>query len=401
MMQAMMIGAQEPASTIRVLYMEQAGYHFDDVNMLRTVFKTLTGVDVAIDTVRYEEYLEHLLTSGEVYDVCAIDHIWVADLVAEGLLTSLDEYLTPKMRKDLAPGVKEAFLYQKKMWGMPFLLNLQFLFYNEQLLKEAGYTKAPDSLEAMVDQMKAVKGKNLVEYPWTDAWQQGESLVMEFVWLVGAFEGQLFDQDGQPTFDQEAGVKALEFMRMLLNEGLASPTILQNDELAARDDFLAGRAAFTSTWIFLQGLLDKTSGSLIGGAGKMDALPASKFVTAKTSSILSTQGLAIMAGSLRKDVAWKWVQFFTSPLVQRAFVYEMPVWSSVQTSEDALRLDPKMLTKRNQLLSASLRPNIVNYDRVSSILQTYIHVALEGSLEPEEALKKAKGEVLQVLSESQ
>jgi maltose-binding protein MalE len=60
-----------------------------------------------------------------------------------------------------------------------------------------------------------------------------------------------------------------------------------------------------------------------------------------------------------------------------------------------------MPIKRDQLSNASLRPTIVNYDRVSSILQTSIYAALEGSLEPEDALKTAKDEVLQVLSEDQ
>lgn len=393
--------AQEPATTLKVLLIEQAGYHADDVKMLISVFKTLTGIDVAVETVRYDKYVERLLILRAEYDVCAVDQIWLADLVAKGVLAPLDDYVTRGMRKDLAPGLEDAFVYQDQTWGMPFLVNLQLLFYNEDLLKKAGFLTPPGSLETLVEYMRTMKTKGVVEYPWTDAWQPGESLITEFIWLLGAFEGQLFDQVGQPVFDQEAGVNALKFMRMLLDEELASPTSLNNDDLAAKDDFLAGRAAFTSSWIFLQGLIGEDSGTLIKNAGKMDVLPASKFVTAKTSSVISTQGLAILQDSAQKEHAWLWVLFFTSPLVQRAFVYEMPVWSSVQTSEDAQRLDPKMLTKRNQLLSASLRPTIVNYGRISSILQTSIYAALKGSLEPEDALKSAKYEVLQVLSEAQ
>jgi multiple sugar transport system substrate-binding protein len=395
------VEAQEPATPLKVLLIKDAGYHDDDVNMLKETFETLTGVDVVIKSFRYDEFVERLLALRAEYDVCAIDQIWLADLVAEDVLAPLDDYVTDEIRKDLPPGLEEAFVYQNKTWGMPFLVNVQLFFYNEELLKKAGYSTPPGSLEALEDYMRGMKEKGVVEYPWTDAWQAGESLVTEFVWLLGAYDGQLFDQDGQPVFDQQPGVQALTFMRTLLDEELVSPTILSNDDLSAKDDFLAGRAAFTSGWIFLQGLIGETSGALIKNAGKMDLLPASKYVPTKTSSVISAQGLAILQDSSQKERAWQWVQFFTSPLVQRAFVYEMPIWTSVQTSEDAQRLDPNMPIKRDQLSNASLRPTIVNYDRVSSILQTSIYAALEGSLEPEDALKTAKDEVLQVLSEDQ
>jgi multiple sugar transport system substrate-binding protein len=397
------IEAQESATPLKVLLIEQAGYHADDVKMLSSVFKSLTGVDVIVETVQYDQYVERLLTLRAEYDVCAVDQIWLADLVAKDVLAPLDGYDTIRgmRKKDLASGLEEAFVYKGKTWAMPFLVNLQLLFYNEDLLKKAGYSTPPGSLESLVEYMRAMKEKGIVEYPWTDAWQPGESLITEFVWLLGAHEGRLFDETGQPVFDQEVGVKALTFMRTLLDEELASPSILNNDDLSAKDDFLAGRAAFTSSWIFLQGLIGEDSGTLIKNAGKMGLLPASKYVSTKTSSVISTQGLAILQDSSQKEHAWQWVQFFTSLLVQRAFMYEMPVWTSIQTSEDAQRLDPGMPTKRDQLSNASLRPTIVNYDRVSSILQTYIYAALEGSLESEDALKSAKDEVLQVLSEDQ
>lgn len=393
------VDAQEPETAIQVLLIEDAGYQADDVKMLRTVFKTMTGITVNTDAVRYEEYVEYLLASGTQYDVCALDHIWVADLASRDLLMPLDDFITRPMRRDLSPGLKEAFMYQKKIWGMPFLLNVQFLFYNSRMLEDAGFLLPPTSLEMLAEYMRTMKEKGVVEYPWTDAWQSAESLVTEFVWLLGAFEGQLFDADGQPAFDQDAGVQALEFMTMLLDEELAPPVILYQDELAAKDDFLAGRAAFTSNWLFLHGLLKTSPDPVIAGEGKINLLPASESAsaTAKTASVASVQGLAILSTADQKDAAWLWIQFFTSQLAQRAFLYEMPVWTSVQTSEDAQFLDPDMLVKRNQLLGAATRPNIVRYEQISAILQTAIHRALLGEIQPAEALSQAKVDIESLL----
>ena len=383
--------AQEQDVTLKMLYIRDSGYHQDELKMLTGVFKDLTDISVDIDMVPYEECYERLQTAA--YDVCAIDHIWVADLVAKDLLLPLDNFISREMRKDWAPGLENAFQYQEQTWGIPFLVNIQLFFYNTRLLKEAGYKKPPGSLEALVEQMQTLKEKGIVEYPSTDAWKQSESVVLEFLWILGAFEGSLFDDNGQVAFDQEAGVKALEFMRLLIEEELASPLILGYDELAAKDDFLAEQAAFTSQWVFLQGLIAESPAD----TGKMGMLPASKFVPVKTSSVATTQGLVIPANSTHKEAAWAWMQFFTSPLVQRAFVSEMPIWSSVQTSTDVSRLDPQMPIKRNQLLNATLRPNIPNYDQISAILQKALYRALSGESDPVEALQQAKIEVEQIL----
>jgi multiple sugar transport system substrate-binding protein len=105
------------------------------------------------------------------------------------------------------------------------------------------------------------------------------------------------------------------------------------------------------------------------------------------------QGIAMTANSEKKEAAWKWMEFFTCPLVQRAFLFEMPIWTSVQTSQDANMLDPMMTIKREQLASVRHRPNIPNYSDVSLILQRYIYLTLNGRMEATAALKQAKIEI--------
>lgn len=384
--------AEEPEPAIRMLYIEQSGYHPDEMKRLTTMFENLTGIEVNIEYAGYDEAYGNILDADAPYDVVSLDQLWLADLVVKERLIPLDKYIRP-VRGDLDPAAKKAFHYQEHTWAVPFLINVQLLFYNEKMLKAAGYKNPPASLEAMVEQMKAIKAKGIVEYPWTDAWQQDEGLVSEFVWLTGAFGGELIDQEGTLVFDQTPGVRALEFMVTLLKDQLANPIILKHDELLAKDDFLGGHAAFTSQWLFLHRLLDDPQVSAIVKQGQMGLLPASKSVAAKTSSVSAFQGIAILTNSENQDIAWQWLQFFTSPLVQRAFLAEMPVWKSVQTSQDTIMLDPLMAVKREQLRNAHHRPALPNYSQMSAILQTYLHSALRGKMEPAAALKQAKTEI--------
>ncbi|MBA7486311.1 putative ABC transporter-binding protein [subsurface metagenome] len=309
--------------------------------------------------------------------------------------------MSPAVKEDIAPAIMDAFVFDGKTWAMPFLANFQLFFYNIDMIKKAGFDAAPKTLEEMVKQMEAIKAKGICKYPWTDSWNQKEGLTCEYVWLTGAFGGDTFDKDGKPIFAIGPGLKALEFMVMLLDKELASPKSLTNDEPAARDDFIAGNAAFTSNWTFQYGSMNDPSISKVVGAGKMGLLPVAKDVLGKylynTASVSGFQGAAILANSKNKEAAWKYVRFITSPIVQRAYLTEMPVWTSVQTSAYAMTMDPVIDVKAKEIASVHHRPKVPPYPEVSSILQRYIHSALTGKMEPKAAMDKAKTEIEAVM----
>lgn len=423
--------------TLKMMYTEQSGYAPEELQKLRAMFQELTGITVNLEYVKYDSQYEKIAAAAAVYDVLTLDQIWVADLAAKALLAPLEGYVTKKMSQDVTPAALKAFQYQKQTWAFPFLVNFQLFFYNEKMLKTAGFEAPPQTLDALLAQMKALKQKELVEYPWTASWAQAESLLCDYVWLTGAYGGEIFDSAGNPTFDQKPGLMALAFMLKLLTEEFASPTILTKDELAVKDDMLNGRAAFSSNWLFQAGFFDNPgvpepeespepevieSAPAKPEAGpaapakaqptptpakpeppitkqvKVALLPASG--TPKTASVSAFQGLAIPDASKKKDAAWKWIKFLTSPLVQRAYRFEMPIWTSVQASPEATQLDPLMAVKKEQLTNVHHRPNLPNYAAVSLILQKYLHLALEGEMEPRAALTQAKTEITAPIAET-
>jgi len=387
--QAQKAEAQTP---LRVIYVAQAGYQSENLKLLANVFQELSGIPVSIDTVSYQELYAKIIASDAPYDVAAFDQLWLASLIKQGRLAPLDEYLSSAMRKDIAPSLWKAFRDQKQTWAMPLLVNFQLFYYNAAMLEKIGLTNPPANLEDMVEQMLQLKKEGVVEYPWTDAWRTGEELVAEYAWLIGAFGGELFNDDGQPTFNSDAGVKALQFMMSLLEKQLANPKILTNDDVAAKDDFITGQAAFTSNWTFLQGQ-SNAANSTVKDQAAMMLIPVARGVSAKSSSVSAMQGIGILATSPQKEAAWKWIAFVTSPIVQRAYASEMPIWTSVQNSADINMLDPTMAIKRAQLETAHHRPKRADYPQVSRILQQHLSAALRGDLKPSDALKQAKAEI--------
>lgn len=398
-------GALAAKESLNVIYMAQAGYQPDDIRDMADLFEELTDTKVNITFVKYDEMHEKIVASAvapvATYDVILLDLIWTAEFASKKMVQPLDDRITPAIRNDIAPAILDAFVFNKKTWAMPFLANFQLFFYNQDMIRKAGFSGPPKTLEEMVEQMRAIKAKGIVKYPFTDSWNQKEGLVCEYVWLTGAFGGETFDAEGEPIFNSGPGLKALEFMVSLLKEGLANPKALTNDEPAAKDDFISGNAAFTTNWTFQYALMNDPSVSKVVGEGKMGLIPVAKEALGKskfgTASVSGFQGAAIMANSRKKDLAWQYVKFITSPLVQRSYLSEMPVWTSVQNSAYANMMDPTMTIKGKEIASVHHRPKVPPYPEVSSILQRYIHQALQMKMSPKEALDKARAEIETVL----
>ncbi|PID56441.1 hypothetical protein CSB45_11350 [candidate division KSB3 bacterium] len=384
--------ADEAKPVLRVLHSAQTSYQGAAVDTIVDTFSALTGVDIDVAHIAYAEQHEHLLEAIGDYDVVAIDQAWLKELTTKELLSPLTHYQSHSIRNDIMPEVLSAFRIRKELMAFPALLNFQLFFYNRAMIKEAGFSKAPRTLEELLEQMMALKNQGIVQYPWTDSWRKGESLLCDYIWLTAAFGGELFDDNGQPSFDSTEGVSALEFMRLLIDKQLAHPDILQNDELAVTDQFLARKAAFTSNWVFMQGFI-RQADPPIRSEGAIALLPIADGKSMETVSVSAFQGLAIPADAADKALAWQWIAFFTSPLVQRAYLYEMPIWTSLQQSDDAKLFFPGHDIRHTQLKNARQRPMLDNYSQVSSILQEHLYAALKGRVLPDEALRQAKTEI--------
>ena len=385
---------------ISVLYMAQAGYQPEEIRKIADDFEKESGIQVKIEFVKYDEQHKKIVKSANLevpnYDIFSLDLIWTAEFAENKYCVDLTDKVKD-FSKEIAPAIIDAFRYKDKIWAMPFLANFQLLFFNKKYIQKAGFTEAPKTLEEMVDQMRIMKSKGIVEYPFIDSWNPKEGLVCEFVWLTAAFGGETFNDSGEPIFNKGPGLKALQFMVMLLDEGLANPLSLNCDEAMAKDIFISGQASFTSNWTFQYALMNNPSISKVYGEADTGLLPVSKSIIQKykhdTASVSGFQGLGIMNNSPHKEAAWKYINFITSPEIQKAHLEEMPIWNSVQMDETVKKNDPIMDIKAKQIASVHHRPKVVNYTKISSIMQQYIHAALSKKINPSDALTKAADEI--------
>ena len=362
-------------------------------------FEQKTGTKVNINFFKYDELYEEIVKSATsttpIYDVFSLDLIWTAEFAKKNYCIDLTKNVSD-LSSDIAPAIVDAFVYKDKIWAMPFLANFQLFFYNEEYIKQAGFTNPPSTLEEMIIQMKAMKTKGILQYPFSDSWNQKEGLVCEYVWLTAGFGGETFDLNGKPIFNRGAGLKSLEFMVSLLKDGLANPISLNSDESMAKDTFISGQSAFTSNWTFQYAKMNDPTISKVAGKAKMGLLPVSQEIIEKynnTASVSGFQGLGILSNSEYKKESWEYIKFITSKDIQKVHLQEMPIWTSVQNDPAVRKIDTVMDIKSKQIASVHHRPKVVKYTEISAIMQRYIHLALEGSMKPKDALDKAVEEI--------
>ncbi len=100
---------------------------------------------------------------------------------------------------------------------------------NGKVLKDAGIAAPPQTVDAFVEALKAIKKTQSQSVPYAMTTKNNNSLSPDFqVWLW-TFGGKLFDDKGKVTVNSAAGVRALTFMSDLVKDGLAAKDIDRPD----------------------------------------------------------------------------------------------------------------------------------------------------------------------------
>ncbi len=394
--------AATPESSLNVALIARSGYQPKDYERLSQLFSEISDISVSLNYIPYEKQLEEINKSTSqpqpTYDIIAVDAIWIPELISRGAILPLQDFIKG-FKSEIVSSALTVFTFNEKLWAMPHLSNFQLLFYNKAMLAEAGFDKPPDTLEEMVNQMRVLKTRGTVEYPWHDAWGVNKGLIDEYTWLVGAFGDTLFSPLGEPIFHRGGGLEALKFMIQAVENKWINPTSLNSGVLETKDEFITGNCAFNTNWVFQAAIIKDSNLSKVSNVAEVGLLPVSRRVQQKkqyefnSASVGAFQGLAIAANTSDPRRAWKYIRFLTSPLVQKGFPQETPIWTSLLMDTRAQQLDPLLDLKRRELLSAVPPPRVMNYRTASSIIEKYVMSALRKELDPETALNRAVEEI--------
>ncbi|CAM3826717.1 sugar ABC transporter substrate-binding protein [Cohnella lubricantis] len=190
--------------------------------------KSQNEVEIEYSTYDQTNYTSTKLPTGfasgdgpDIYMISPGDFMKFAN---SGLMADLTPYFPEGAKEDFLPASLDAVTVDGKILALPYELELLGLYYNEDMLKNAG-VEVPKTWDELYDAAKKLttnKVAGLVLPPDKGAY-------FNFVWYPFLWQqgGNVLSEDGtKSTFNTPEAAKALDFWGSFFRDGL-SPTKLQ------------------------------------------------------------------------------------------------------------------------------------------------------------------------------
>jgi multiple sugar transport system substrate-binding protein len=346
--------------------------------------------------VPYEQLEEKIITSAQAgsYDVVLSDGPFTAKFAKAGIIKEVPA-LSAADQKDIFAGALLSCAYMGKIWGMPWLNDCKYLFYNKKMLKDAGFTNPPKTWDELLAQAKVMKSKGLVKYPIAWSWAQAEALMCDYTILSAAFGGAMFDKNGNPTLTADGNKRALDFMVKTLSEGVTNPNSLEFLEDNVLATFANGDAAFGLNWTYMYGgATDAEKSKVVSDVG-VALIPGSD--KAVSATVNGGQPLSISAGSKQEKAAWQYILYMAGKDFQKNHAANaVPIWQSLYSDPKVISFNPVIVKLAGEQYKYLVnRPSLPFYSEFSTDFQVRIQEVLKGkktsaaALQEEQAFSQA------------
>jgi len=340
----------------------------------------------------FEKEMLDLTSKTGAYDVVMLDDPWFPRLA---------EYLEP-LTKDPDSDFVQTCLdvcrhpYKTGAYrALPYVGNSQVFFYRGDLFDKYKIGK-PDTWAHVLDAAKKIgAGEKMYGYVMRAA--PGNAVVADFMPLLWAFGGDMFNSAMMPTLTTP---EALEALRFMIEIGKLAPpgyTGFNADEVAAH--LLQSTAVMSINWPAWIAAMDNPAKSNVVGKVEFATMPSAKNPgVAELGSWL----VAVPAGAKNKQSAFEFIQWATDAERQKdaAMRGNPPTRTSVFERQDLREKYRSYPVQLESLKTSRPRPRIASWNEVENAFGIYLSQANSGTLKPEEAMQKAELEIRQILVRS-
>ena len=295
-------------------------------------------ITVKQTTFPYADYQTKVIAAqaaGNGPDVLQFFYGWLDQFSRGGVLQPLDPaaFPTDKIESEFFP-IVTAVKRDGKYYGLPTAVRSLALFYNKNLLDEAG-VQPPTTLDELVAAAKATTktdgGGNITS----------EGITLDFAgqdhqwWrevLVRQFGGEPYDANGNVAYNSDAGLKALEFYTGLQTKEKVGMAGFMDEGQAA---FKAGLAAMTIDGTFRLGAFKPITDFQWG----VVELPANADGLRSNYASYFANGIGAGAQGEENAAAEKFLQYITSDEAMQIWletVGELPARKSAALTDKNL-----------------------------------------------------------------
>lgn len=323
-------------------------------------------------------------------DVLELGSDWVAQFSSAGVLK--------KLKKDsvnfenFIEISKEPALWNKKIYALPWVVDTRVLFYNKDLLKQAGLPEAdPTSFNEILGQAPALNSLPEV-YAFGANGSDAHRLYKKIVTFFWSNGGNIFDETGNPTINDWKNAEALGFYVQLSKNGFLE-TQRQIDAA-----FVQGKIAY---WISGGWLLTKIKNENPGM--NFGIAPIPQLNGKQGISFAGGEYLAISKNSTKSKLALKFIKFMTDgknsiEFCKRVTEAGFPA-DNKYFKDKYYQSYPERMIFAKQLESAKMTPVHPKWLEIEEIIEEATVKALYGEETPKGALDMAQEKVLLLIKQ--
>ncbi|GAA3108135.1 multiple sugar transport system substrate-binding protein [Kribbella aluminosa] len=294
-------------------------------------------------------------------------------------LEPADSYLSDQDKADYLDNAKAAVTYDGKMLGAPILTSTRPLVCDRkafQAIGETSYPKTWDDLLALAPRFKA-KGIDATNYFASPDATLNESFY-PLLWQAG---GDTFSPDGKSVaFDTEAGVKALEFLKRLVDGGYVEKDLLSSIPNLEQTHIAQHKVA--CTW-------QQAPADVESFWGKENVVVLPPLTEAKSVGYGTVGSLSILSAAKSKAAAGKWVAFASQPNVAKQYDLAANLFSPRKSTGQLYPNDPVQSAMEKTVTLTTVGTLNAKSRDVMAVLAPEIQATLLGKKSPQDALSSA------------
>jgi len=372
-------------------------------------FEKATGIKVVLELIPSGNLLQKIgvsVSSDKTdYDLVTVDEPFIPSLAH--LMMPFDRWGNGKVFKKpplnvFAPNAFEAAQWGGVFVGMPINANVYIWITRKDLINDPknksefklkyGYDlSVPKTFKELRDMAEFFTSKGIYGFaPFT---KQTEGSTAEAIFMFEAFGTSPLTADGGKvvvSLDEKKAVEAINFYKELLK--FAPPGALDMGHSERIAAFNQGKVFTMFQWPALVPQHEDPNNSLVAGKIIYSAPPVGPV---KGSAIRGCWVLAMPNATKNKEAAAEFAYWWASletgqKLIPKGFT---PARADLLLNPTYNKDRPWFKAIFDSMRNAVARPRFVKYPEASQIIRNYWLAAISGKMSPEEAVRKMKDEL--------
>jgi len=357
------------------------------VDLLQDFLRERPDIQVDVQKLPWTAAHEKLLTAyaGETLpDLCSLGNTWIPEFTALNALTPLDQLASASRDIALAdyfPGILDSNRVEGPLFGIPWYVDTNVLYYRRDLLQRAGFAAPPTTWDEWLQMLGAIKelvgaDRYSILLPLNEFWP--------LVTLALQQPADLLRDNGRyGNFRSPEFRRTLDFYVSIFRRGWA-PKMTNTQVSNVWDEF--GRGMFS---FYISGPWNIAEFKKRMPADLRDAWMTAPMPGPNGPGVSSAGGasLVIFSASQAKPATWALMEYLSRSPVQQRF-YELtgnmpPRRSTWQSS--TLASSPYAKAFHAQLDRVRSPPKVPEWERIAQEMRLAAERAIQGVATVDEA----------------